>query len=379
MESSKTKLESNKTISNVTSPFKLGMEGAKTARSAPTERNGMLRCFQRSDGEVWRSKQFMPKVQSVLLGSEGGGAEIEISGKDIDNPQVIAKKFHDFWYIMEIGKSDLTCVNGVPARQAVLTLDTSTAMTIGDNQLVCAYTSKGDETPSFTAGTPGKTDFHLEDTKGVKYPFTTDSACLMGANPICALCTGADRFLQNFVAPPEKPVFEQEFIGVFSVLDSRLMFASFDERLILDGKSAESLVSVSDGSELSVGSTTIKLRVPSELTGMTPVGAPDSLGESILALLPVSDPDGTLPDIEIPSAIRSITIGRSSKVSDVVILEANLSRKHAQCIIYDKNIMIFDCGSSNGTFVNGEKITKKTIHPGDVISFGDIAYFFCYA
>jgi pSer/pThr/pTyr-binding forkhead associated (FHA) protein len=41
--------------------------------------------------------------------------------------------------------------------------------------------------------------------------------------------------------------------------------------------------------------------------------------------------------------------------------------------------MLFDCGSSNGTFVNGEKITKKTIHPGDMISFGDIQYFFCYA
>jgi pSer/pThr/pTyr-binding forkhead associated (FHA) protein len=86
-----------------------------------------------------------------------------------------------------------------------------------------------------------------------------------------------------------------------------------------------------------------------------------------------------LPDIEIPASMRSITIGRSSKLSDVVILEPNLSRKHAQCIIYDKNIMVFDCGSSNGTFVNGEKITKKTIHPGDTVSFGDVAYFFCYA
>jgi pSer/pThr/pTyr-binding forkhead associated (FHA) protein len=130
---------------------------------------------------------------------------------------------------------------------------------------------------------------------------------------------------------------------------------------------------------LTAGKTTLKLGVPRSLSSDEIVHIPEKLGKSVLALTPVVNPDGLYPNIEIPTSVRSITIGRSSKISDVVIMASNLSRKHAQCIIYEKNIMLFDCGSSNGTFVNGEKITKKTIHPGDIVSFGDIQYFFGYA
>ncbi|NOY75502.1 MAG: FHA domain-containing protein [Kiritimatiellaeota bacterium] len=378
MESSKTKIESFKTISNAESTLNRTLEGAKTAKNVPASQDGQLRCFQLVD-EEWRSKQFMPNVQTVSIGAEGMGNEIEISGDDVDNQHMTAKKFNGRWYLMEVGKKDLTRVNGVPARQAVLALNESVAVSIGGNPLVFDYSMGRGGNAVLTAGHPGPSDFHIEDSKGLKFPFSAETACLVGANPLCGLCTGATLFLDNFTQSSDKHFFKRQFIGVFSVINSRLMFASFDESLTLDGKPALSPQSVSDGSELAVGQSTIKLNVPSELTGPEPVEVPDSPGESVLALLPVSDPNNVLPDIEIPASMRSITIGRSSKVSDVVILEPNLSRKHSQCIIYDKTIMLFDCGSSNGTFVNGEKITKKTIHLGDTVSFGDVSYFFCYA
>lgn len=380
MTSLKAGLESAKTMSGVKSPIKPGAEGAKTSRAMPTSsKDGMLRCFQLINNSWQPTKQFTPKVNLVSVGSVGKGNEIEIFGPGIDTPQLVAKKFNDCWYLMEVGKNNLTLVDGVPSRQKILRLNESAALSIGGNRLVFTYSSSGEGAPTLTPGNPGPTDFYFEDLKNRKYPFDTGTSCLMGANALCGFCTGTKPFLEDIVQPADKPVFEQQFVGVFFVCGSRLMFTSFDERLTLDGNSAMTPVPVKNGSELAVGRTTLKLGVPSFLSGSEIVDVPKSVGESILALIPVVNPDGDLPDIEIPSSVRSITIGRSSKVCDVVIMASNLSRKHAQCIIYEKSIMLFDCGSSNGTFVNGEKITKKTIHPGDIVSFGDIQYFFCYA
>lgn len=166
---------------------------------------------------------------------------------------------------------------------------------------------------------------------------------------------------------------------VFFRLNSRLMFFSLNDRVKINGTSALTPLSVEDGAKLSCGRTVFILNLPDELKQAGRILVPNSASKKRLPILPVNNPTGTLPDIAMSESTRSITIGRSSDLSDVVILEPELSRKHSQCVIYDKNIMVFDCGSSNGTYVNGEKINKKTIHPGDIVSFGNIKYFFCYA
>ena len=54
-------------------------------------------------------------------------------------------------------------------------------------------------------------------------------------------------------------------------------------------------------------------------------------------------------------ANREIVIGRSSDL-DMVIVEDMVSRRHAKITTSDAGILIQDVGSTNGTFVNGEKI-----------------------
>lgn len=62
-------------------------------------------------------------------------------------------------------------------------------------------------------------------------------------------------------------------------------------------------------------------------------------------------------------------IGRSSDI-DLVLMEDMVSRKHARLWIEDGQIHLQDLGSTNGTFVNGEKITKTTVSRGDRILVG---------
>ena len=73
---------------------------------------------------------------------------------------------------------------------------------------------------------------------------------------------------------------------------------------------------------------------------------------------------------EFPLEMDSeIVIGRSSEL-DMVLVEDMVSRRHARITTYGGEIFIEDFGSTNGTFVNGEKITKARLKEGDRILVG---------
>src|SRR4051794_26393375 len=66
---------------------------------------------------------------------------------------------------------------------------------------------------------------------------------------------------------------------------------------------------------------------------------------------------------------REIIVGRSSEL-DMVLVEDMVSRKHAKITTTGEQIVIQDLGSTNGTFVNGEKIKKVRLKEGDRILIG---------
>ncbi len=66
---------------------------------------------------------------------------------------------------------------------------------------------------------------------------------------------------------------------------------------------------------------------------------------------------------------KEIVVGRASDL-DMVLVEDMVSRKHARIVAGAEDIHIQDLGSTNGTFVNGEKVKTAKLKEGDRILIG---------
>jgi hypothetical protein len=64
-----------------------------------------------------------------------------------------------------------------------------------------------------------------------------------------------------------------------------------------------------------------------------------------------------------------VVVGRSSDV-DLILLEGMVSRRHARFVLKEGELIVEDLGSTNGTFVNGEKISRRRLQEGDRVLVG---------
>ncbi len=64
-----------------------------------------------------------------------------------------------------------------------------------------------------------------------------------------------------------------------------------------------------------------------------------------------------------------IMVGRGDD-SDIFLVDPSVSRKHAEIDVDSGWPIVHDLESTNGTFVNGEKIETRRLSPGDLVAFG---------
>ena len=70
---------------------------------------------------------------------------------------------------------------------------------------------------------------------------------------------------------------------------------------------------------------------------------------------------------------RSVLVGRAL-ACDLPVSDATVSRRHAELEGLDGAILVRDLGSTNGTFVNGERIREAVVPPGARLGFGKMDF-----
>ncbi len=79
---------------------------------------------------------------------------------------------------------------------------------------------------------------------------------------------------------------------------------------------------------------------------------------------------GPMANQTLALAEEVTTIG-SVAGATVVLADPAVSRKHAAIRKVDGNYELADLGSTNGVYVNGHKVPKKTLEAGDIIRVGN--------
>ena len=97
---------------------------------------------------------------------------------------------------------------------------------------------------------------------------------------------------------------------------------------------------------------------------------------------PAEKPQSSLLGVSLPFTGRRFplkpvvsTIGRAAE-NDVVLNDAGISFMHAKIINENGNWRVLNLLSTNGTFVNGVKITLSPLKPGDRVRFGRAEFLF---
>jgi len=86
----------------------------------------------------------------------------------------------------------------------------------------------------------------------------------------------------------------------------------------------------------------------------------------------LTDPTGR----EHPLTNECVTIGRALE-NDVVITSKRVSREHARVRREGWRVILEDLGSTNGTFLNDERVlTSVELQDGDRITIGDVTFVF---
>lgn len=71
---------------------------------------------------------------------------------------------------------------------------------------------------------------------------------------------------------------------------------------------------------------------------------------------------------------QDMLVGRHQD-ANIVLQSAEISRRHAALLLKDQALFIQDLNSSNGTFVNGERIAVETaLKQGDVLAFASLQF-----
>ncbi|MFP7721989.1 FHA domain-containing protein [Lysobacter sp. A3-1-A15] len=151
----------------------------------------------------------------------------------------------------------------------------------------------------------------------------------------------------------------------------------------VNGQQVEGLISLRPGDSVDLGG------VVARLAGIG-AAAPEPRGAAEAVMTPANDDLGatTLRPAMPKYALRGVggsAFGRSIAVTGAMTIgrapectlsfeDSGLSRMHARLMPTDDGLLLEDMGSSNGSFINGRRVSRGLVGAGDEIAFDTLRF-----
>ena len=116
--------------------------------------------------------------------------------------------------------------------------------------------------------------------------------------------------------------------------------------------------------------TTGRFRVRSKAVARVSQAGPDPTDTQVRRATATLEINGE----RLPLTPPGIVVGRGND-ADLRVNDPGVSRRHAEFRVtedaHGPRVTVHDLGSTNGVYVNGHKVPKKTLEPGDIIRVGN--------
>ena len=68
---------------------------------------------------------------------------------------------------------------------------------------------------------------------------------------------------------------------------------------------------------------------------------------------------------------KAASVGRDDE-NDITLPHQSVSGSHAELVMRGEDVHVRDLGSTNGTYINGNKVAESPLQPSEVITFGEV-------
>ncbi len=140
-----------------------------------------------------------------------------------------------------------------------------------------------------------------------------------------------------------------------------------DAKVRVNGVPVNKPREVTHGDVLCFGTTELLVKDPKQGASADGGTAPEA--DKPWTLVPMMTAlSGKLFEVE-----GTMTVGRS-KECEISLAVTHLSRKHAQLSVTQRGLEIQDLDSANGTYVNGQRVERAILKPGDEVRFDSVNF-----
>lgn len=317
----------------------------------------------------WKERMFESARERIIISETSAESDIPAALIPNFSGALVFQKCDDKWILLNTGKARATFFfNGKKLNHSMLEKGEKTIITSQSAQkiIVTFLNDEGKTRKSNKLSAPLSNEFSIK-YNGKEYSFPRDQLCLIGKHSYCDLAMDESDFIaaifeknrEFFIIPldPKTPI----LVNSAPCTEPRIIFR---------------------GSTISLGKNMCVFELPDtkDSAEIKINSGIDALNSERLVLIPAAkNSDGSRKSIVyMPMSGKSGFIGRDATQANIVINSKTVSKKHAQVIVYENCLMLLDCYSTNGTYVNGEKISKRTVHPGDIIEFGEEKFILSY-